>query len=79
MLDIASWASLQLYEKTVERLLLQWPKCWHLVALADDKGRAERLEEIRRKFVVKEDAGRTVPTDWSKEKPWTSCFRTLRR
>ena len=56
---------------------MQWPKCWHLVALADDKGRAERLEKIRRKMMIEEDSGRPVPSDWSKDKPWTTCFRTL--
>lgn len=77
MLDIASLAALQLYEKTIERLVLQWPKCWHLIALADDKGRAERLEKIRRRLAVEDDAGRAVPPDWNKDKPWTTCFRTL--
>ena len=77
MLDVASLASLQLYEKTVERLVMQWPKCWHLIVMADDKGRAERLEKLRRRFMMDEDANRTVPTDWSRDKPWTSCFRAL--
>ena len=75
MLDVASLASLQLYEKTVERLVMQWPKCWHV--MADDRGRAERLEKLRRRFMMDEDANRTVPSDWSRDKPWTSCFRAL--
>ena len=77
MLDVASLASLQLYEKTVERLVMQWPKCWHLIVMADHKGRAERLEKIRMRFMMDEDANRTVPSDWSRDKPWTSCFRAL--
>ena len=77
MLDIASLASLQLYEKTMERLVMQWPKCWHLIVMADDKGRAERLEKIRRRMLMDEEAGRQVPADWNKDKPWTSCFRAL--
>ena len=61
MLDVVSLA-LQLYEKTIERLVLLWPKCWHLVVLADDKARAERLEKIRRRFIRDEDGGRAVPS-----------------
>ena len=77
MLDVVSLAALQLYEKTIERLVTQWPKCWHLIVLADDKGRAERLEKLRRRFLVDEDGGRSVPGDWSKDKPWPACFRAL--
>ena len=75
MLDVASLAALQLYEKTVERLVMQWPRCWHLIVMADDKGRAEWLEKICRKFVVEEDCKRMVPVDWNREKPWTACFQ----
>ena len=56
---------------------MQWPRCWHLIVLADDKGRAERLEKWRRRYMIEEDGGRPVPMDWSKEKPWTSCFKAL--
>jgi hypothetical protein len=77
MLEVVSLAALQLYEKTVERLVMQWPKCWHLIVLADDKGRAERLEKLRRRFLVDEDGGRPVPADWSRDRPWTTCFRAL--
>ena len=77
MLDVVSLAALQLYEKTIERLVMQWPKCWHLIVLADDKGRAERLEKWRRRYMIEEDGGRPVPMDWNKEKPWTSCFKAL--
>ena len=47
------------------------------MALADDKGRAERLEKIRRRLAIEEDAGRSVPADWNRDKPWTTCFRFL--
>ena len=47
------------------------------MVLADDKGRAERLEKIRRRFIMDEDGERAVPADWSRDKPWTVCFRTL--
>ena len=76
-LDIASLASLQLYEKTIERLVVQWPRCWGLIASAEDKGRAERLEKHRRKLAQDEANGSTLPPDWSSAKPWTCCFRLL--
>eukprot|EP00435_Cladocopium_sp_Y103_P052064 s2029_g16.t1 len=53
-------------------------RCWHLAAMADDKGQhAERLEKHRRKFVVEEAGGRRVPADRSPDKPWTACFTAL--
>ena len=45
-LDICSLASLLMYEKQIERLTVQWPRNWNLIAHADDKARAERLERL---------------------------------
>ena len=42
-LEIATLASVQLYEKVIDKLVLQWPKAWGLIAQADDKARAEKL------------------------------------
>ena len=76
-LDICSLASLQLYEKTIERLVLQWPRCWGLIAMAEDKGRSEKLDKWRRKYLQDEANGARVPADWNEEKPWTTCLRAL--
>ena len=77
MLSIASLAALQAYEKTIERLVLQWPKFWGLVYQAEDKGRAERLEKIRRKLMVDFAKNQVMPDDWDQDNPWTTCFRML--
>ena len=76
-LDVASLASLQLYEKTVERLVVQWPRCWGLIYEAEDKGRAEKLEKLRRKVVQDEANGKATPPGWNPDKPWNVCFRLL--
>ena len=76
-LNIVSLAALQLYEKNIEKLVLTWPKCRGLIAGADDKARAERLEKVRRRFLADDMAGKTVPDDWDRTSPWTCCFRTL--
>jgi len=47
-----SIASLEAYAKQVEKLTTQWPRCWGLIYLAHDSGRAERLEKIRRKLTI---------------------------
>ena len=47
-----SIASLEAYAKQVEKLTTQWPRCWGLIYLAHDSGRAERLERIRRKLTI---------------------------
>lgn len=77
MLGAVSLAALQSYEKTVEKLTTQWPNCWGLIARADDTARAEKLERIRRGLLVDEANGRTLPLDWDKARPWTSCFNLL--
>ena len=77
MLSAVSLASLQLYERAIEKLVIQWPKVWGLICAAEDKARAERLEKLRRKFDADEKAQREVPRDWDPDHPWTCCFREL--
>lgn len=74
-LRILSLAALQQYEKLIEKLTLHWPQAWGLIALADDKGRAERLEKIRRNIMVDLQAGRAAPVDWDEANPWSVCFK----
>ena len=77
MLNIATLAVLLMYEKTIEKLVIQWPRCCGLIAYAEDKARAERLDKIRRRFVQDKSMGKVMPSDWSEENPWNSCFRSL--
>ena len=76
-LGIVSLAALQQYEKAIEKLTLQWPLAWGLIVLADDKGRAERLEKIRRNVMIDQQAGRVLPLDWDEQNPWSACFKML--
>ena len=76
-LNIASLSSLQQYEKCVERLTLHWPQTWGLIAQAEDKGRAEKLEKIRRGLVADELAGKAMPAEWDAENPWSLCLKML--
>ena len=76
-LGIVSLAALQQYEKAIEKLTLQWPLAWGLIVLADDKGRAERLEKIRRNVMIDQQAGRVLPLDWDEQNPGqpaSSCW-----
>ena len=77
MLGAVSLASLQLYERAIEKLVMQWPRVWGLICAAEDKARAERLEKLRRKFDADQKAQRQVPLDWDPGHPWTCCFREL--
>lgn len=77
MLGAVSLAALQGYEKTVEKLTTQWSSCWGLIARAEDTGRAERLERIRRSLLVDAANGKTMPMDWDVNRPWTACFNIL--
>ena len=76
-IGIVSIAALQTYEKCIEKLTLQWPKVWGLIALADDKARAERLEKTRRAILADHMNGKRVPDDWSQSNPWSACFRLV--
>ena len=76
-LNIVSLAALQQYEKSIERLTLHWPQVWGLIAQAEDKGRAEKLEKIRRGLVADGLAGRPLPADWDPNYPWSVCFKML--
>ena len=76
-LDICSLASLMTYEKVIEKLTVQWPKNWNLIAHADDKARAERLERLRRGLVIDLKEGKVIPSDFTESKPWSACFRLL--
>ena len=64
MLGAVSLASLQLYERAIEKLVIQWPRVWGLICAAEEnKGRAERLEKLRRRFDADQKAQRQVPRD----------------
>lgn len=77
LLGISTLAVLLQYEKTFERLVIQWPRCWGLIAYAEDKARCEKLDKIRRKLQQDNLAGRTMPSDWSEANPWNACLRAL--
>lgn len=74
MLDVATQASLGIYEKTIEKLSRTWPAAWHLIVVADDKCRAEHLERVRRRLTSCAALGDAVPADFSTT-PWAACFR----
>ena len=76
-LNLVTLAALLLYEKVIEKLVLQWPKAWGLIAQADDKARAEKLEKIRRSISLDIAAGGAPPREYSEADPWTACFRAL--
>jgi hypothetical protein len=57
-------------------LTAQWPRNWDLIAHADDKARAERLERTRRQLVIDVKEGKQVP-DFKEDQPWSACFRLL--
>ena len=76
-LGILSMASLQLYEKLIEKLTLQYPSAWGLICLADDRARAERWEKIRRGLLADKSAGKSMPDSWDDDVPWTCCLQKL--
>ena len=64
MLNIVNLAALEAYYRTIERMVIQYPKCWGLIYSADDTARAEKLEKIKRHLTFEASVGRQVPQDW---------------
>lgn len=77
MLGIVSLAALQAYEKHIEKLTLQWPLVWGLIAKTDDTARAEKLDKVKRKILVDIGNGSPAPIDWDATAPWSCCFKML--
>ena len=72
MLNVATLSSLETYARHVEKLVLQWPAAWGLVASADDQARAEKMARMRRTILLDQSLGRQIPRDWDPGAPW-SC------
>ena len=79
MLNIVNLAALEAYYRTIERMVIQYPKCWGLIYSADDTARAEKLEKIKRHLTFEASVGRQVPQDWDPGKPWSTVFMELTR
>ena len=77
MLNICSLAALEAYARQIEKLVVQWPRCWGLIYLADDSARAERLEKTRRRVTIEAAQGRQTPRDWDPSRPWSCIFIIL--
>ena len=75
MLQIVGRASLDMYQDTIRRLVSTWPDCWHLVALADDKMRAEHVIRIKRNIEADIAGGRPPDPDWNAFAPWSCALR----
>eukprot|EP00971_Amphidinium_carterae_P058685 1160418-Amphidinium_carterae.3 len=41
------------------------------LVLANDKCKAKHTERIKRHLLIEEAVGKVMPTDWSKDKPWS--------
>ena len=77
MLDILPLATLQLYERHVERLTKLYPAAWHLVALADDKARGEKWARLRLKISADIAAGKPKPDRWEERRPWIAAMHAI--
>ena len=74
MLDIIPEVALSKYRACIATLAREWPECWSIVYLADDKMRMEGLRRMRSR--IKDDMGRGLqpPPLWDESKPWGACF-----
>ncbi len=79
VLDVAPRASLDCYHDTIRRLVVDWPECWHLIVVADDKCRCEHLERVRRQVCADIRAGAAAPPGFSEDRLWGEVFRRAAR
>ncbi|CAE7542163.1 unnamed protein product, partial [Symbiodinium necroappetens] len=77
MLDILPLASLQLYERHVERLVKLYPTAWHLVVLSDEKARGGKWARVRLRISTDIAAGKAAPELWDAKRPWVAALHQL--
>ena len=77
MLDILPLATLQLYERHVERLVKLYPTAWHLIVMADEKARGEKWARVRLKISADLASGKGAPELWDPRKPWIAALHKL--
>ena len=77
MLDILPLATLQLYERHVEKLTKLYPAAWHLIAMADDKAHGDKWARLRLKITTDIAAGRPKTERWDDRRPWVGAMHQL--
>ncbi len=77
MLNVATLSAMETYSRHMEKLVLQWPTAWGLIAAADDQARAEKMSRLRRTILLDQSLGRQVPRDWDPGAPWSCIFCEL--
>lgn len=77
MLNVATLSSLESYSRHIEKLVIQWPSAWGLVAAADDQARAEKMARLRRTILLDQSLGRQIPREWDPGAPWSCIFVEL--
>ena len=70
MLDVFPLATLQLYERHMERLVKPYSTAWHLIVLANDA-------RIRLKVTSDIALGKPQPDRWDPARPWIACMHLL--
>ena len=66
-LGILREAAMSMYGQQIETLVQEWPECWCLVYMADDKARAEGLTRKRRVIETNIAQGGPPPPLWEWE------------
>ena len=79
MLDMIPETALMEYQRTMERLVADWPECWHLVYVADDKARWEYWEQKVRQIESEIASGAPAPHLWDPAKPWGAALFAMAR
>ena len=76
-LAVVKEAALSRYRQNIATLVLEWPECWAIIYLADDKARGEGLARRRRMIEADIQAGLPPPRLWDPDNPWSACFMEL--
>ena len=77
MLDIADLAVLHNYEIFMERLVRQFPTCWHLIYAAEHLARSSHSTRMKMLLQMDMKDGKPAPKGWDEARPWNSVFRQL--
>ena len=77
MLETVPLAHLNAYEAHIEKLVRNFPGCWHLICQADDRGRSEHLTRLKLRATMAGGVGSDAPVGFDADKPWATLMRAL--
>ena len=77
-IDVLRETALSRYHQNMQTLVQEWPECWSIIYLADDKARAEMMPRRKRQLEAAAAAvGGAIPPLWDAAAPWSATMMSI--